>query len=267
MRPTRVVTKIALAAALTTLPLNLPALQNELELLGSFETLQSLGFTPDDVTFNPARGTLFISSAADSVVHPSTQGVYEVTQDGALLQHITTPAGALLGFSIARATSGPQVGHYFMAEFNGAPSVRIFEFDRDFVPMGEFIATGVASPGDGLAFNHLTRTLMLVDGGLSHLVELTTAGDPIRVIPTPGGHVVGLTFNQPTGTYLGVDSGGIMREFSADGDQLRVFDLTAYGVTNSVGIASGQGKLFIADEDDPPNTGGAIYIFKSPRRQ
>jgi hypothetical protein len=267
MRLSRVLTKTAAAAALATLPLNLPALQPDLELLGSFETLESLGFTPDDVVFNPARGTLLISSAADSVVPPSTQGVYEVTQDGALLQHIATPPGVLLGFSITRATSGPQVGHYFMAEFNGSPSVSIFEFDRDFVPVNEFLVSGVASPGDGLAFNHLTRTLMLVDGGFSHLVEVTTAGDPIRLIPALGSHVVGLTFNQPTGTYLGVDSGGIMREFSTDGDPLRVFDLTVYGIKNSVGIAAGQGKLFIADEDDPPNTGGAIYTLRSPRRQ
>ena len=264
MRTPRILMRIAIAAALTTLPLSLPA-QAELELLYSFETLESLGFTPDDVAFNPARGTLFIASAADSVVHPSTQGVYEVTQDGVLLQHIATPPGVLLGFSITRATSGPKVGHYFMAEFNGLPSVRIFEFDRDFVPVNEFSATGVASPGDGIAFNHVTRALMLVDGGSGDMIELTTSGDPIRTIST--GHVAGLTFNQPTGTYLGVNSGGAMTEFSPDGEVLRHIDLTVYGVKNSVGIASGQGKIFIADEDDPPNTGGAIHVFRSPRRQ
>ena len=264
MRTPRIVTRMAIAAALATLPLNLPA-QAELELLDSFETLESLGFTPDDVAFNPARGTLFVSSAADSVVPPSSQGVYEVTQDGVLLQHIATPPDVLLGFSITRATSGPQVGHYFMTEFNGAPSMRIFEFDRDFAPVNEFSVTGVAAPGDSIAFNHVTRTLMLVDGGSGHMVEVTTSGDPIRVIPA--GHVAGLTFNQPTGTYLGVNSGGAMTEFSVDGEVIRHIDLTVYGVKNSVGIASGQGKIFIADEDDPPNTGGAIHIFKSPRRQ
>jgi hypothetical protein len=257
---------MAIIASLATLPSNLPAVQIDLELLGSFETLQSLGFTPDDVVFNPAGGTLFISSAADSVVPASTQGVYEVTQDGLLVQRLSTPPGVLLGFSITRATSGPGVGNFFMAEFNGSPAVRIFQFDRDFAPVNEFTVSGVASPGDGLAFNHITRTLMLADPGLSHLIEVTTSGELLRTIPTPGGAVAGLTFNLPTGTYFGVNSGGTMTEFSVDGVVLRQFDLTAYGVKNSVGIASGQGKLFIADEDDPPNTGGTIHVFKSPRR-
>jgi hypothetical protein len=44
------------------------------------------------------------------------------------------------------------------------------------------------------------------------------------------------------------------------------FDLSDYGVSQPVGIGSGQGKLFVADEIDVPNSGGMIHIFKSPRR-
>ncbi len=47
---------------------------------------------------------------------------------------------------------------------------------------------------------------------------------------------------------------------------LRSFDLYQYGIERPVGIGYGQGKLFIADEVSVPNTGGYIWIFKSPTK-
>ena len=238
------------------------AQNGQLELLGSFETLLSLGFIPDGVSYSPQGGRLMIAASSDSGV--GARGVFEVTQDGELVESfsIPQPATGLLGFSIKRASSGPHVNHFFMAEFTGQPTIRVFEFDPSFALVNSFPVTGTGSPGDGIAFNHVTQNLVVVDGGSNALIEVTTSGDFVRMISTPNAHVVGLTFHQPTGTYFGVDSGGILKELSTDGELLRSFDLTLFGVKNSVGIASGQGKLFIADEGDPPNSGGAIFIFK-----
>ena len=79
----------------------------ELRFLSSFETANSLGFSPDGVTYQ--AGNLFISSAGQS---PSggcdascqakiAQGVFEVTQSGALVATIDIASiSGLLGFSI-----------------------------------------------------------------------------------------------------------------------------------------------------------------------
>lgn len=266
--PRLIGTALLVITACTALPHRTSAAEHELRLLSSFETLQALGFTPDGVTYSPRGAELYISASADDGT--GTQGVYQVTQDGELIRHITlpppTPENGLIGFSITRATSGPKVGHFYMSSYNGLPTVNVFEFDRDFTLIGSFPVTGSASPGDGIAFNHLTRNLIVVDGGGNELIEVTTSGDHVRTIPLPFAHVVGLTFDVATGSYFGVDLGGVLKELSSDGDLLRTVDLTAFGVKNPVGIGAGQGRLFIADEGDPSNSAGVIHIFTSPRR-
>lgn len=264
-RPRFVYTSLLAIAVYAALPERLSGAANELRLLGSFETLEALGFTPDGVTYSPQGAELYVSSAADDGT--GTQGVYRVTQDGELIRYIALPpADGLLGASITRATSGATVGHFYMATFNGLPTVKVFEFDRDFTLVGSFTVTGSVAPGDGIAFNHLTRNLVVVDGGSNELIEVTTSGDFVRTIPIPFAHVVGLTFNAATGTYFGVDLGGLLRELSPDGEQLRTFDLTSFGVKNPVGVGAGQGRLFIADEGDPSNSAGVVHILTSPRR-
>jgi DNA-binding beta-propeller fold protein YncE len=265
MKHLRLVLTFPLAFVLLAMPAaEVSAADTEaIELLGSFETLQSLGFTPDGISYSPQGGRLMIAASADSGV--GARGVFEVTQDGRLIDPFSLPelTTGLLGFSIERVSSGPKVGHFFMVEFNGLPNVTVYEFDASLAVVNSFPLNGSASPGDGIAFNHLTQHLLIADGGSNELIEVTTSGDLVRVIPTV--HAAGLAFNQATGTYFGV-SGGLF-ELSADGELLRTFDLTVFGVKNAVGIAYGQGKLFIADEGDPPNSGGAIYIFKSPHRR
>ena len=78
--------------------------------------------------------------------------------------------------------SGPQVGHYFMAEFNGTPSVRIFEFDRDFAPVNEFSVSGVAS-----LLPHAAGTLLQTE--VDALSRLTTNTEHPYVVIIGGAKV------------------------------------------------------------------------------
>lgn len=234
---------------------------HQLEFLSSFETLESLGFTPDGVTYSPQGARLMIVASADSGV--GARGVFEVTQDGMLVDSF--PQENVL-FGVTRVTSGPKVNHFFMPEYNGLPTITVFEYDPSFNVVNSFSLTGSASPGDGIAFNHHTQRLVVADGGSNELIEVTTTGDFVRIIPLTR-HVVGMTFNQTTGTYFTVGNGFVVEELSTDGELLHSYDLSAFGVKSAVGIASGQSKLFIADEGDPPNTSGTIFIFRSPRRQ
>jgi hypothetical protein len=263
MKLSRLLVAFVLFFVLAVIPRSAALQMDGLEFLGSFETLQSLGFTPDDVTYSPQGARLMIAASSDSGV--GARGVFEVTQDGRLVDSFPLPelTTGLLGFSIERVSSGPKVGHFFMVEFNGLPTVNVFEFDPNFAVINSFRVTGSASPGDAIAFNPVTRHLVIADGGSNELIEVTTSGELVRIIRTP--HANGLTFNHETGTYF-VASGGLA-EMSTDGQLLREFDLTAFGVENAVGIAYGQGKLFIADEGNPPNSRGAIYVFRSPNRQ
>jgi len=241
---------------------------NTLRLLGVFETLQTLGFSPDGVTLGRAAH-LFISSAPAPV--PNELGVFEVTLQGDLVRHVqlpVPPSGNTLGYSIARATSGPAVGNFFLATFSASPNVQVFEFDSELNLVDTFDFQGPAWPGDGLAFNHHTKNLAVIDFVTGDVVEVTTSGDIVRSISTPMSYPAGITYNRPTKTYFAVEvSARTLVELSpTTGEVIRVFDLSPYGVKQPVGIASGQGKLFIADELDELNSGGMIWAFKSPRR-
>lgn len=253
------VLSVSLGARTTEVP------DTALEFLGSFETLQSLGFTPDDVAYSPQGGRLMIAASADSGA--GVRGVFEVTQDGRLVDAFPlpepSPTVGLMGFSITRVSRGPNVGNFFMVDFNGQPNVTVFEFDPTFAVVNSFPLTGSASPGDAIAYNHLTQNLLVPDGGSNEMIEITTSGEVVRRF-NRNVHANGIAWNQETGTYF-IVSGGLA-EMSADGEELRRFDVTSFGVRAAVGIASGQGKLFIADEGEPPNTSGAIYIFRSPQR-
>lgn len=236
-----------------------------LEYLGSFETLNRLGFTPDDICYSPQEAHLFIGAAADGV---GARGVFELTVDGDLVASyaLPDPEGGYLGFGIDRVNSGPKVGHFFLPEYNGTPQVGLYEFDRSFSLLAIYPVVGKIQPGDGIAYNERTRTLFVLDAGFvewgerpSTMIEVTTNGDMVGTVSIP--HVNGFTFNQQTGTYFGVQS-NYMVEFSQSGEPLAWYDMPSMGIGGGVGITSGQGKLFIADECDPANSGGRVHILK-----
>lgn len=89
------------------------AVASSLQFLGSFETLQHLGFTPEDICYSPQQAHLFIAAAAEG---GGARGVFEVTLDGELVRSYALPVleGGYLGFGIDRVSSGPKVGHFFM---------------------------------------------------------------------------------------------------------------------------------------------------------
>lgn len=235
---------------------------NTLILLGGFETCESLGFSPDGVTYSPKKSRLFISASGEDVC-TGQRGVFEVTLDGEVKKMIYIPWN--FGFSITRVTSGPKVGHFFLVDYNSTPTVRVLEYDKDWEKVNEFIFTGASNPGDGIAFNHITQNLAICDG-CRGVFEITTSGDLVNFFPISF-CLAGMTFNIETGTYFGLGhSPPTLYEFTTSGEIKRIFDLSEYGVMQAVGIGSGQGKLFIADEIDSPNVGGYIWIFKSPHR-
>ncbi len=237
---------------------------NALEYLGKFETLVAFGFTPDDATFSPLHGgSLFLSAAG-----PGERGVFEVTPTGKLIQSFDLPDDIPnFGYNIARVSSGPKVGHFFLIAYSGSPEVQVYEFDQAFKMLKQFPFVGYSDPGDAIAYNKRTQTLVIPDRGSSPtLFEVTTNGEELTSFRIPD--VVGITFNEQTGTYFGVN-GAIMHEFSTSGITINTYDLSLFGVFGAVGIAYGQGKLFIADEGgyDPenemePNDIGFIYIMQ-----
>ena len=238
----------------------------ELVFLSKFETLESLGFSPDGVAYNPQKAHLFISSASADV--PNETGIFEVTLSGELVDHIPfggTPVGhCCAGYSITRASSGPKVGHYFLADLMGETTL-VHEFDSNWNWINAFPVTASnlnAHPGDGIAFNRISQNIVIAEEVYGELLDVTTNGQFVGSFPAV--NVQGITYNDSTGTYFGVHTSGWLREISTDGTILREFDLKPFGIMQPVGIASGQGKLFIADEIDFPNSGGYIYIFKSP---
>jgi len=236
--------------------------RDTLVVLGKFETCQSLGFSPDGVTYSPRKSRLFITAAGSDYCNGT--GIFELSLDGELIKQIHFPSGYGLGYSITRASSGPKNGHFFLVEFNNTPTVRVVEFDSCCEMVNEFLFTGGEHPGDGIAFNHKTKNLAILDAEYG-VFEVTTSGELVQFFPTPCS--AGITYNKKTGTYFGLKhEPEILYEFTTYGEMLRSFDLSQYGVEQPVGIGYGQGKLFIADEIDFPNTGGYIWIFKSPKR-
>lgn len=244
------------------------SVSTELRLLYRFETLESLGFSPDGITYSPPRAHLFISSAPAPTANET--GIFEVTLDGELVDHIKVEdLGTGYGlFSVTRATSGPDVNHFFLSEVTWTPTTLVHEYDSNWNWLATFMVTSPnadARPGDGIAFNHITGNLVVCEEVNSELFEVTTTGELVASysgIPSQG-----ITFNIPTGTYFGVDVAGRLREISVTGEILREYDLTTYGIGQPVGIASGQGKLFVADEVDGLNSGGYVYVFDSPRQR
>lgn len=235
---------------------------DKLIFLEKFETCASIGFSPDGVTYSPKKSRLFISAAGSDSCNST--GVFEVTLEGELIKHIYFPQGYGLGFSITRVSSGPKNGHFFLVEFNGTPNVRVVEYDSCCEMVNEFLFTGGVSPGDGVTFNHKSKNLAILDAG-NGVFEVTTSGEFVQFFPNPC--TAGITYNRQTGTYFGLEHDPeILIEFTTSGEILRIFNLNQYGVEQPVGIGYGQGKLFIADEIDGPNTGGYIWIFKAPHR-
>lgn len=240
----------------------------ELKFLSKFETLESLGFSPDGISYSPQKAHLFISSAGAEI--PNETGIFEVTLNGELVRQIPfreTPIGhCCAGYSITQASSGPKVGHFFLADLMNVTTL-VHEFDSNWNWINAFDVTASypdSHPGDGIAFNRISKNIVVAEEVHGELLEVTTSGQFVKSFPAV--NVQGITFNDSTGTYFGVHTSGWLREISADGTILREFDLRHYGIKQPVGIASGQGKLFIADELDSPNSGGYIYIFKSPLR-
>jgi hypothetical protein len=232
-----------------------------LKCLGRFETLEALGFSPDDATFSPEHGgRLFLSATADA--EQGTQKVFEVTLSGKLIRSFDLPVVVpILGYSIARVSSGPKVGHFFLIQYSGGAQVQVWEFDQAFNKVNQFQVDGEGNPGDAIAYNRRTGTLMITDPSPSggKLIEVTTNGKELTSFPAPGG-VNGMTFNETTGTYFGV-MGGSMVEFSTSEIIINSYDLSGFGVTMAVGIAYGQGMFFIADEGRE-NDIGYIYIVQ-----
>ncbi len=159
-----------------------------------------------------------------------------------------------------------------MASYTGGPEVSVLEFDADWNLVGQFPFTGVCSPGDGIAYNPVSGTLLISDicgndndPSGSRIFEVTMQGVPVRSFSAlPCGDVAGIVFNLPTQTYLAVCWGqSTLQEFSMNGEPLRSWDLGAYGVRLPVGIAAGEGKVFIAAAVDYPcPCGGLIYTFE-----
>lgn len=242
-----------------------------LPLIGSFETFNRLGFSPDGVTIKPYEsrysmtGELIISSAGPN------PGLFRTTPYGVLLKHIPFPSDihpqGSLGFGVAYATAGPRRGHYFLPEFTGTPEINVYELDSRFKYISHFKVTGLGCPGDDIAFNPVTQNLVVVDmcagPGFGALIEVKTNGEPVRSFPTPT--VAGVTYNEHSRTYFGA-SGRFLVEFNRNGQFLRQFDLEECGAgTNAVGVAYREGLLYVTDEGDPPDTGGMVYIFLAPR--
>ena len=243
--------------------------EETLRRLGGFETFNSMGFSPDGMTYQSRMAHLLIASATADV--PNETGVFETTLDGDLVRRISFPSGidGALGYSITIATSGPRTGHISLAAFEGGgpdpQTVAVVEFDASRALVGTFEVTGPGAPGDGITWNHRAQTLAVADlvADPPVLIEVTPEGELVRIVETPC--MAGVSYNIPTGTYLGVCPDGTMWEIRDDGTALRSFDLHSYGVSQPVGIGTGQGKIFIADEIDVPNSGGIIHVFKSPR--
>jgi hypothetical protein len=235
----------------------------------TFETVNSLGFSPDDVVYDPGSNHLFISAAGAGL--PFDNGIFETTVDGGLVRHIRledlspgSPFTGALGFSITLATNGPKAGHFFMVETLGQTGV-VHEFDADWKWVDAFPVKSSyedAHPGDGIAYNPTSMDLLVAEEVHGDLIEVTTGGVPVRSLPDV--QVQGITFSQSTGTYFGVNTNDELREISTDGKVLQVIDLTPYGITRPVGVATDGTHLFVADEGDSANTGGHIYVINIP---
>ena len=244
-----------------------------LTLIGKFETCEALGFSPDGVTYWPGISRLFISSAGTDYCVAPPGSVFEVTLEGVLLNHIviTTPVheGEPYGYSITRASNGPKEGHFFLATCPYTTTIHVVEYDALWNYVGEFEFTGYLIPGDGIAYNHSTKNLAICEANHG-VFEVTTSGEFVNFIPLPY-NVNGITFNNKTKTYFGVqtfpqDEPKLLHEFDSTGRIIRTFNLSEFGILQPVGIGSGDGKIFIGDELDPDNTGGEIWIFKSPKK-
>lgn len=231
-----------------------------LEYLGNFETLVSLGFTPDDVTYSPQHGgTLFISAVGDD---GTQQRVFKVSTEGELIQSFYILPG--LGYSIARVDNGPNNGHFFLIKYTGLPETQVYEYDDNFNLLNQFAMVGSQNLGDDLAYNSKTKSFLSVDGAWEtggFAVEFSTEGEVLSRFPAP--IITGLTFNDKTGTYFGVTLNRMI-EFSTSGITIKTYDLTPFGISGAVGVAYGNKKFYIADEgrDSEVNTIGIIHILK-----
>jgi len=105
----------------------------------------------------------------------------------------------------------------------------------------------------------MSGNLAIVDSGACELIEVTPSGRVVRTLATPC--LAGITFDAMRGTYLGVDVGTTLHEFTTDGDPVATYDLSVFGIRQAVGVGFGDGEIYVADEIDRTNTGGWIYTL------
>jgi hypothetical protein len=242
-----------------------------LRLLYTFRT-EPYGFTPDDVAYSPGGRHLLFSASGDRATCGADnlpgRGIYKLTATGGLVEGMSFPteiAQANLGYGIATARTGRVRGNVYLPEFTGTPDIRIWELDRNIDVLRELNATGTTYPGDGIAYDPIDKTLMVVDLGGPNIFQINLDGIPIGTPIATSCELAGLTHNTATRTFFGVCwSSHKLLEIDSNGVELRSVDLARYGIEQPVGIAAGQGKLFIADEGDCNNQ-GVVYVFRSPK--
>lgn len=252
-----------------------PPDRSVLKYLGSFPTS---GFSPDGLVYDPKGNCLIAVHVASPFF---SQGMYVVDLDGTLKAFHPFPDDApCVGLDITRVMNGSKAGHFFVLGFSdvGNPDqgdfeaeVEALELDRDLTPLSVFHVTIPygGDPGDGVAYNPFSRTLLITDQWANKLHEITIDGEWVGSTEIAAGcsPYAGITFNVSTGTYFGVEHNGrFLAEFDGDTNLIRTFDLRAYGVQQPVGVTCGQGKIFIADQLSYPftGTGGFIHVFRSP---
>lgn len=235
--------------------------QQGLRLLAVFETPP--GLSPDDLVFRSSGGPRLVATA----VNPESF-LYEMTLDGELIAAYP----GLGSFSLTRGTQGGFLDHFFQAS-GGGGNLDITELDRGYTPVRvcstDISASPSTVPCDGIAFDHHRGTFLVSDTDANLLLEIDCAGGPVGSLrrwvsldfPAPAGAV----YDKASRSFLGVLHGPAeLVRFDADGVLLQRIDLKPFGVQQPVGVAVGQGKVFVADElkGDLNDTTGFIYVFK-----
>jgi hypothetical protein len=229
-----------------------------LHLVESYDVAGTLGISPDDLVYDPSTGHLIVTASGDNVYQ---QGIFEITLDGKLVRQIPQPDCNGNIFGITRINQGTQEGHFLLVGL-GFPTSTVCEYDANWQPVNTFPVTSPhpdGRPGDGIAYNPVSMTILITEEVDGEIFELSVSGEPLRVFS--GVFVQGLTYNETTGTFFGLNTTNLLYDISTEGLILQTVDLSLYGIEQAVGIALAEGKLYIADEMEG-NSGGTIYIFE-----
>ena len=244
-------------------PLDIPVTPS-FSIVGRFETVDALGFSADDLVYDPSTDLLLACASGDQEDSSFASGIFKVTLDGKLKGHITFESingeKEGLGYGIALATIGPKQGHFFLTNL-GKQASKILELDEawdllDFLSVASTYSD--AYPGDGIAYNPVRDRVIVSDEIHRELFEIKPGGGQTPFLS--GVLVEGIVFVERTGTYFAVNVEGKLLEISADGAVLQQIDLLPSGLQRLVGIASAGDRLFIADELN--NMDGWIYIME-----